>query len=131
MNDSETPHVTDVAYDIVMQKLDICEADDGIRVKIVWFARQPAQKPDLSVFVHLLNTEGAVIAQADSNAPVYGWYPTSRWTHAGEAITDDYVLPRLSNGVSIRLGMYEQPAPGQFRNYGVVQRAVTGIPHCT
>jgi hypothetical protein len=131
LSNPEMPSVTEVAYDIVMQKLDICEAEDTIRLKIVWSARQPSQKPDLSVFVHLLNAEGAVIAQADSNAPVYGWYPTSHWTHAGEAITDDYVLPRLTEGVSIKLGMYEQPTPQQFVNHGVVERELSGLSRCT
>jgi hypothetical protein len=129
----DTPNVTDVAYDIVMQKLDICEVDSinsTIRVKIVWSTRQDSSKPDLSVFVHLLSAAGSVISQADSSAPVYGWYPTSRWTRSGEAITDDYELPRLPDGVAIKVGMYEQPSPGQFVNHGVVQRNLDGIPRC-
>jgi hypothetical protein len=70
-----------------------------------------------------------LIAQADSSAPVYGWYPTSRWS-ANEVIYDNYVLPRLPEATAVSFGMYEQPTPGQFVNYGTQNLPLQGVPAC-
>jgi hypothetical protein len=62
-----------------------------------------------------------MIAQADSQNPVYGWYPTTKWG-AGEIVREDYRLdvpagktPRL-----LAVGMYTRDAAGAFHNLGVV-----------
>jgi hypothetical protein len=70
-----------------------------------------------------------MIAQADSSAPVYGWYPTSRWS-AGEVIYDNYVLPRLPQATDVSLGMYEQPTPGKFQNYGTLKYPLASALSC-
>jgi hypothetical protein len=79
-----------------------------------WFAPETPDH-DLSVFVHLLDTEGNVIGQADQSAPVYGWRPLTTWT-AGEIVRDIYVLPRLANAERVRYGLYQQLSTGAFDN---------------
>lgn len=87
---------------------------DAIILAVSWAASaQPAQ--DLSVFVHLLDAGGAVIAQADQAAPVYGWYPLTRW-QPGEIVRDLYPLPYMANATAIRYGLYHQLTDGTFAN---------------
>ena len=106
----------------------------ALRVTLYWQAAQtPAQ--NYSVFVHLsdkeqIATPGDMIAQADSQNPVYGWYPTTKWG-AGEIVREDYRLdvppgktPRL-----LAVGMYTRDAAGAFHNLGVVNlRLSPGYP---
>jgi hypothetical protein len=110
-----------------MQNIMLCTDDSTLHLTIVWIAEQ-SPDIDLSVFVHLLNGD-SVIAQADSSAPVYGWYPTSRWS-PGEAVYDDYTLPYLPQSTAISVGMYTQPAPGQFQNYGTQTLPLTQVSSC-
>lgn len=89
-------------------------ADGSLLLTVEWRAPvQPAQ--DLSVFVHLLDAEGSLLAQADQSAPVYGWRPLTTWT-AGEVIRDMYNLPRHAAAAQIRFGLYHQGAGGTFEN---------------
>jgi len=79
-----------------------------------------------SVFVHAsdkdaITSPADIIAQADSAAPVYGHYRTTRWM-PGEIVRDDYRIevppgktPRL-----LAVGMYTRDAAGAFHNLGVV-----------
>ena len=131
---SADPPVTPIA---VVDSLRItdwrvsCDAQQ-IVLLIHWNAVSvPTQ--DYSVFVHLIGAagsdSGAVIATADESAPVYGWYPTDRWT-AGETITDRYRLPRLPGATAVQFGLYQQPTPGQFVNYGVTTIALNSIESC-
>jgi len=106
----------------------------ALRVTLYWQAAQtPAQ--NYSIFVHLSDKEqiaapGDMIAQADSQNPVYGWYPTTKWG-AGEIVREDYRLdvppgktPRL-----LAVGMYTRDAAGAFHNLGVVNlRLSPGYP---
>jgi hypothetical protein len=97
----------------------------SLRVTLYWqAARTPSQ--NYSVFVHLsdqdaISAPGDMIAQADSQNPVYGWYPTTKWS-AGEIVREDYELavppgktPRL-----ISVGMYTRDAAGAFHNLSVM-----------
>jgi hypothetical protein len=62
---------------------------------------------DYTVFVHLLDGDGNVVAQADG-PPVGGDYPTSLWA-PDETIVEERVLDveNLSSGVyELALGMY-------------------------
>jgi hypothetical protein len=53
---------------------------------------QAAARPskDYTVFVHLLNEAGVLVAQQD-NPPVYGTYPTSQW-QPGPVVVDSYAI---------------------------------------
>jgi len=100
-------------------------ANGGLRVTLYWQAAQtPSQ--NYSVFLHLSDKDHIsagedIIAQADSQNPVYGWYPTTKWS-AGEIVREDYELvappgktPRL-----LDVGLYTRDADGAFHNLGVV-----------
>lgn len=96
-----------------------CEAD-SVTLEVVWQAvRQPER--DLSVFVHLRDVQGAVIAQDDRSAPVYGWRPVTTFA-PGERVRDFYTLPRLANAQDIRYGLYYQAEDGAFVNVLVRER---------
>ena len=60
---------------------------------------------DYTVFVHILNSQGNLVAQADS-PPAAGTYPTSLWD-SGEIIKDQRLLPALSPGdYTLSVGLY-------------------------
>jgi hypothetical protein len=93
------------------------------QVTLYWQARA---KPDraYSVFVHAsdrdqIDSPAAIVAQADTAAPVYGWYPTTLWS-PDEIIRDDHVIvapaDRLPKIVSV--GLYYQDETGAFHNLG-------------
>jgi hypothetical protein len=118
----------EVAHGVLRRNVSACLTPDTVQLTVVWGAiRQPAR--DLSVFVHLLGADSPVpLAQADSAAPVFGWYPTTRWT-AGEVVYDHYALLRSPDATRILIGMYEQ-IDGQFRNYGETALVLAEIGDC-
>lgn len=93
---------------------------DRILLSVDWYTPERPTE-DRSVFVHLLNSSGALIAQADQFAPVYSWRPLTGWT-ANEVIHDIYVLPDAPEAASIRYGLYYQMDDGAFVN--VLEREV-------
>jgi len=105
-----------------------CEADT-VSLTLHWYA-QSNPGDDYSVFVHLIGPSAdKVLATADESAPVYGWYPISRWS-TGEHVTDRYTLPRITDGQAVQFGLYQQPTPGKFVNYGVTTIALNTIESC-
>jgi hypothetical protein len=87
---------------------------DKIVLNVAWHT-ETAPTRDLSVFVHLLDADGTLIAQDDHSAPVYGWRPITTWLPQ-EVVRDVYTLPLLPSAASIRYGLYEQRADGSFNN---------------
>jgi hypothetical protein len=74
-----------------------------------WRARG-AISQDYTVFVHVLDAAGNLVAQQD-NMPQSGHYPTSLWS-PGEVVLDPYVL-NLPGGAQggpylLRIGLYDQ-----------------------
>lgn len=118
----------EVAYGVIRHNVSACLTPEAVLITVAWGATRPPAR-DLSVFVHLVGTETPIpLTQADSAAPVFGVYPTTRWT-AGEVIYDHYRLPRSPDGVGVRLGMYEQ-VDGQTRNYGETTLQMAEIAAC-
>ncbi len=74
---------------------------------MVWRAVRPVPA-DYSLFVHLLDEGGSLVAQ-DDGFPSGGNYPTSAW-RAGELVEDRRRLPvadaRAGRRLSISLGWY-------------------------
>ncbi|HVO43313.1 MAG TPA: DUF2723 domain-containing protein [Aggregatilineales bacterium] len=106
-----------VGHHIGLVDYHIACTADTIDLAVRWaaLARPDA---DLSVFVHLLGPSNPVpIAQDDRSSPVYGLYRTTAWT-SGEVIPDHYTLPRLPDADRVTFGMYDQPSPGKFENFG-------------
>ena len=87
---------------------------DTIILRVAWHAEDHPLR-DLSVFVHLLDASGSLIAQDDHSAPVYGWRPLTTWD-AEEVVRDVYTLPRRPNAARISYGLYAQRADGSFEN---------------
>jgi hypothetical protein len=97
--------------------------DDELVLSVIWRADQSLDE-DYAVAVHLLAQEqpqgpGDILAQADRENPVDGWYPTSHWT-PGELVHDTYLLsiPPEHAPQAVRIGMYRVTDDGQFENAG-------------
>ena len=78
-----------------------------VYVKLFWRALKTIDE-DYTVFVHLVDANGKIIAQKDDQ-PQRGAYPTSFWD-AGEVIGDEHALtiPRdaLSGTYQVEVGIY-------------------------
>ena len=82
----------------------------GLQVTLWWEAKAEAPQ-DYTVFVHLLDQQGQVMAQADS-PPAQGLSPTRAW-RKGDIIQDTHVVP--SDGVhasALLIGVYD-PTTGE------------------
>jgi hypothetical protein len=97
--------------------------DDRWQVTLFW---QATAQPDRDYSVSVKATDrdtiassDDIVAQADSSAPVYGWYPTSLWS-PGEIVRDDYVIaaPPDRPARSIEVSLYTRDAAGNFQNFG-------------
>jgi len=79
-----------------------------LRLALLWQADVEIGK-DYKVFVHLLDREGKLISQRDTE-PVGGWRPTTGW-QAGELIQDNYglLIPEdaLEGEYELVVGMYD------------------------
>lgn len=79
----------------------------SLNLDLFWRADRP-MKEAYSVFVHLVDADGQVVANADS-APASGLFPTYRWT-PGEGVRDRHLLKiptDLAPGnYAIEIGMY-------------------------
>jgi hypothetical protein len=86
---------------------NLSSTDGAVDITLHWRAVQVPEN-DYTVFVHLLDGEGNVIAQHDGQ-PQGGTYPTSVWDD-GEVVADDHPLvlpPDLSPGdYRLRVGLY-------------------------
>jgi hypothetical protein len=107
-------------------------ANGALRVTLYWQASQmPSQ--NYSVFLHLsdkdrISAAEDIIAQSDSQNPVYGWYPTAKWG-VGEIVREDYelVVPPGKTPRLLDVGLYTRDAEGAFHNLGVVNVPLASI----
>ncbi len=81
-------------------------ANGTIQLELIWQAL--AENPtDYTVFVHLVDASGQIIAQRDT-MPVNNTYPTSLWA-AGEFVIDLYTFADVPPGrYTLRAGLYDQ-----------------------
>jgi hypothetical protein len=90
---------------------DNLTAGEPLTVTLLWQSDSRLDK-DLNVFVHLLDTDGRLVAQRDG-VPVQGERPTWSWWDR-EVIQDEYVLAtdfQLPSGIyTVAVGMYELPS---------------------
>ena len=79
-------------------------ADTSISLTIYW-ARVKPVSVDYTVFVHVLDADGRIVAQKDQQ-PVGGANPTSLWGE-GERVIDPYTLEAPRTAAQIELGLYQ------------------------
>ncbi|MBN1139209.1 MAG: DUF2723 domain-containing protein [Anaerolineae bacterium] len=86
---------------------DVARLPGSLAVTLHWRALQPPAQ-DYSVFVHLLDAEGRIVAQHDGQ-PQNGAYPTCVWDKS-EVVADEHLLdlpPDLQvSGCRLRVGWY-------------------------
>jgi 4-amino-4-deoxy-L-arabinose transferase-like glycosyltransferase len=79
-----------------------------LRLALLWRANAEIGR-DYKIFVHLLNREGQLISQRDSE-PVGGWRPTTGW-QTGELISDNHglLIPEdvLEGQYELVVGLYD------------------------
>jgi len=86
-------------------------AGEIVRLSLIWSARQPMEQ-DYTVFVHLLDETGRLVAQVDRQ-PWGGLRPTSTW-QPGQTLTDrhglwiDETLP--AGHYRLAVGLYAWPS---------------------
>ena len=97
---------------IKLRGYDLAAAvDASLTVTLTW-AAQAVPPQDYTVFVHLVDGEGELLAQDDA-PPNAGRYPTSWWL-PGDVIRDPHTLPLPGTptaGWELRVGLYD-PATG-------------------
>jgi hypothetical protein len=86
-----------------------------LNLVLVWRADSTvASRPDYTVFVHLVDAGGGLIAQHD-DPPASGYAPTSSW-RPGQVVYDDHAIvvpPSAPNGLRVvQVGLY-LPSTGQ------------------
>jgi 4-amino-4-deoxy-L-arabinose transferase-like glycosyltransferase len=81
-------------------------AGEAATLKLYWRARAELDR-DYTVFVHLLDARGQIVAQAD-HQPHAGNYPTSIWD-AGEIVRDEFSVnvPNAPGKYTLRIGWYD------------------------
>jgi hypothetical protein len=79
--------------------------ESGVRVDLVWEAAQAL--PDTTIFVHLVDEQGNLIAQADGEA-LGGSYPFELWAD-GELVLDTRWLQTFAGQpAAVRVGLYNR-----------------------
>ena len=79
----------------------------GLDVTLEWDALKPSGA-DYTVFVHLLDSSGRIVAQHDG-PPQDGSYPTSLW-RPGDVVKDVHHLSGRSAGTTLEIGLYRRPS---------------------
>lgn len=78
-------------------------AAGGLQLDLFW---QTTATPDFdyTVFVHVVNANGEIVAQSDSQ-PLNGQYPTSIWS-PGEIVVDERFIRLVPGTHQIFVGLY-------------------------
>ncbi len=113
----------DLANGIAIKETNLEWIDeDTLHLTVDWLAQQDGLN-DYSIAVHLVahdppTSPEDILAQADRNHPVAGWYPTSLW-QTGEVVTTQFLLD-VPDGTTmpaaVRVGMFQVLADGSFEN---------------
>ncbi len=99
---------TDIALgdSLSLHGYDVEAANTGFRLLLVWATQQPVTT-DYTVFVHVLDDAGNIVAQRDV-MPLDNTYPTSLWA-AGAYVLDWHEFRELPDGnYAVRVGLYDQ-----------------------
>jgi len=87
---------------------EVLEGEDGSLSLVLYWRSLERMENDYTVFIHLLDAGGNIVAQGDS-PPVQGHYPTTAWA-VGEMVRDEHPLvgpPEApARGVRFAVGWY-------------------------
>ncbi|MFB0535943.1 MAG: hypothetical protein ACETWR_13295 [Anaerolineae bacterium] len=104
------PVEADFAGLVSLLAYEVLEGDDGSLSLVLYWRCLERMENDYTVFVHLLDAEGNIVAQGDS-PPVQGHYPTTMWAVA-EMVRDEHPLvgppEAVARGVRFAVGWYSQ-----------------------
>jgi hypothetical protein len=76
------------------------------RVTLYWQALTDGLPDDYTVFLHLRDSDGQIVAQADAQPRVDDTrYPTSMWRR-GEVVTDEHQFTLVPGNYSVWVGLY-------------------------
>lgn len=119
---SATDQFVDLGNNIAVKATELEWLSPGKLQLTTYWETIAEPQMDYSVAVHLVSQvppEGPedIISQADSQHPVGGWYPTSRWEE-GEIIRDGYLIeiPEGGDPQALRLSMYHLDENGNYVN---------------
>jgi len=99
------PQQTDFGGQVRLLGYDLHTEEQALTVNLYWQALAELDE-DYTVFVHLLDAAGQIVAQVDAG-PRGGTYPTSWWL-PGEIIRDAYTLHAPPGDYTLRVGFYLQ-----------------------
>ncbi len=77
----------------------------GLQLIFLWQVNEPPPE-DVTIFVHVLGTNGQMIAQADGD-PLAGSYPLYQWP-AGLVVRDDRLIDVSGSNLTVRVGLYHR-----------------------
>ncbi|MCA9958918.1 MAG: hypothetical protein KC443_07785 [Anaerolineales bacterium] len=80
-------------------------SEQGLQVDLTW-QLDAAFSPDVTVFVHVLDAAGQLMAQADGE-PLAGTYPFAAWP-ASTTLQDQRVVPEAAQAAAVRVGLYNR-----------------------
>lgn len=110
---AEPPPLIDVAYEfngqIALQGYRLQSNEAGLKLELAWLARQ-AMSDSYKVFVHIIDEQGTLWAQADGRPLRYA-SNTNRWL-PGQVVLDPYELtwptPLPPGRYQVRIGWYNE-----------------------
>jgi hypothetical protein len=77
----------------------------GLQVSFLWQVNEPPPD-DVTIFVHILDANGQLIAQADGD-PLAGSYPFSQWPK-DSTVRDVRSIDAKGSGLSVQAGVYNR-----------------------
>ncbi|MEP6985302.1 MAG: hypothetical protein ABI970_06885 [Chloroflexota bacterium] len=91
--------------------------DKQIKLSLYWHSIVDRPPIDATIFIHLLDANGQIVAQCDSR-PWDGQYPSFIWDKGERVQTDCLVAVQDTHDLKIQAGMYTFPGP---QNLSAVQ----------
>jgi hypothetical protein len=92
----------DLGHQVALYGYEL-QAGEATTLTLYWQSLAPTDH-DYTVFVHILDASGRIVAQADAQ-PRDGAYPTSLWV-PGEFIADPYTFSLPPGAYTLNIGLY-------------------------